>query len=330
MWGNKSGWLISVAIAAMMGLILYVVVRPPVPTPPTGAAVVAIAQKPFALPASPVSVVAAGTEDCDAGTLYREAINKYLNDPHPYERFGGRGGVTKVKREEMPAIEDVVKATHCGKKFTLFTAKPGELVNYDNDEPGLHAINEVGNIICTISRVNFINKDYDEARKLSEAAFQLGARLQEERLTWAELADGLGLMQTAATNLKDIAQEQGDRERRDTVEEFMRSEGQYQVKLIEAYKIIGAIDEGFAGAYAGDIFAVAGNPQADRMWRVEAYKHIGHYKYNSRSKGDQLTAKKTLALSALDPSLDPAVKAAAIAAHDLTLEKHNMVGGSVQ
>jgi hypothetical protein len=330
MWGNLIGWIISAAIALAMGFLLYVIVRPPAPTPPTGEAVVAIAQKQIALPVSPVSVVAAGTEDCDAGTLYREAIKKYLADPIPYERFSGPSGATKVKREEMAAIEDVVKATHCGKKFTLFSSKPGELVNYDNNHPSLHAINEVGNILCTLGRLDYINKNYDEAKKLCEAAFQLGTRLQGERVSWAELADGLGIMQSAAKNLKDIAEEQGDRERRDTVRDFMVAEGQYQLKLIEAYKIIGAIDEVYAGKYAGDIFSIAKNSQADPMFRVEAFKHIGHYKYNARSKGDQLAAKKILTASAMDPALDPIVKTAAVAAHDLTPEQHNMVGGSVE
>ncbi|MDB5173132.1 MAG: hypothetical protein JWN51_1905 [Phycisphaerales bacterium] len=330
MWGNRNGWLISVAIVAVMGFLLYVVARPPAPTPPSGAAVISVAQKPIALPVSPASVLAPGTEDCDAATLYREAIKKYESDPRPYERFHGRGGVQKVTREEMPAIEDVVKATHCGKKFSLFAAKPGELVNYDNDEPSLYAINDIGNIACTVGRLNFLDKKYDDAKKLWEAAFALGVRLHGERVSWAEMADGHGLMQTAATNLRDLAQEQGDRERRDTVETFMSGEGQYQTKLTEAFKIIGAIDEGYAGPYAGDIFAIAGNPKADPMWRVEAFKHIGHYKYNARSKGDQLTAKKVLATAGMDPSLDPSVKTAALAAHDLTPEKHNMVGGSTQ
>ena len=330
MWGNKSGWLISVAIAAAMGFILYVVARPPAPTPPTGAAVVSVAQKPITLPVSPASVLAPGTEDCDAGALYRQAIQKYLNDPHPYERFNNRGGATKVKREEMPAIEDVVKATNCGKKFALFASKPGELVNYDNDEPSLFAIADVGDIACTVGLLCKHDGKLDEAKKLWEAAFQLGERLYGERVSWKELEKGHALMQTAAKNLMDLAQDQGDRERRDTVENFMHAEGQYQIKLTDAYKIIGSPIEEYAGPYAGDIFAIAGNPQADRMWRVEAYKHIGHYKYNSKTKGDQLAAKKTLATVALDPPSDLAVKAAALAAHDLTIEKHNMVGGGMQ
>ncbi|MDB5300211.1 MAG: hypothetical protein JWO87_1874, partial [Phycisphaerales bacterium] len=40
--------------------------------------------------------------------------------------------------------------------------------------------------------------------------------------------------------------------------------------------------------------------------------------------------KKVLATAGMDPSLDPSVKTAALAAHDLTPEKHNMVGGSTQ
>jgi hypothetical protein len=63
------------------------------------------------------------------------------------------------------------------------------------------------------------------------------------------------------------------------------------------------------------------------MFRVEALKHVGHYVYNSRNKGDQLAAHKVLARM-IDDKKIPAVQAAANAAHDLTLAKHNMVGGS--
>src|SRR5262249_15836739 len=134
----------------------------------------------------------------------------------------------------------------------------------------------------------------DQAVKLWEAVFIMGEHLYEERVCWAELISGHAYMQTGARNLAKFYRAKTDVTRAEAIQNFIDEETTYQNKMVEAFKIIGAIDEGYAGRYAGDVFKIARNPEADPMFRVEALKHIGHYRYNANSAGDQLQVRKTL------------------------------------
>jgi hypothetical protein len=60
------------------------------------------------------------------------------------------------------------------------------------------------------------------------------------------------------------------------------------------------------------------------MWRVEAILKLGRYRFNAGRIGDQRNAIKTIKdLLTHDP--DPVIRAAAQAAHDLTLEQYRMM-----
>ena len=102
--------------------------------------------------------------------------------------------------------------------------------------------------------------------------------------------------------------------------------------MVKAFTLIGGVDENSVGQYAGDIFAIAaakpGTPYAaaDSMWRVEAIKHVGKYRFNALTNGDQLAARKVLSKMATDSTLSGPVKAAATAAHELTEEKYHAFG----
>ena len=85
MWGNKQGWIISACIAVAMGALLYVAATPPGTTPPTGTLTLAL--KPADLPVNPTTVLTPGTQDEDAGDLYRQAIEDYLNHRDQYEAW---------------------------------------------------------------------------------------------------------------------------------------------------------------------------------------------------------------------------------------------------
>ncbi|HWE02588.1 MAG TPA: hypothetical protein VG326_09285 [Tepidisphaeraceae bacterium] len=335
MFGNTTGWIISAVVGLLMTILLSMVVLPPTPTPPTYAAVFNVVQKPLAIPIDPSTVVPRGTEEGNAGALYRKAIADYELNPTPYDTF--QEHIMKIDVKSLTAINYVLKARDC-KTGSLFVAKPSDLINYDNAEPGLDAIDTVGKLCCTVGKL-YINEKYNpktrpqEALKLWEAAFVLGQHLYEERLTWDELGRGLGLMQTAAIDLQlyytDIAK---DPSKADGIQSFMNAEADYQGKLIAAVQLIEGVEESKVGQYAGDIFAIAAAKpgaaygSADPMWRVEAIKHVGKYRFNAQTNGDQLAARKVLSKMVEDPTLSPPVKAAATAAHDLTIEKYHAFG----
>ena len=220
MFGNTTGWICSAIIAAVMAGLLYYVAVPPKPSEPTGAAAFKIAHGRITLPVSPTTVVPAGTDNCDAGTLYRKAIDGYQAHVKLYDRFESKA--MSVSMEQLPELQDIIDATHC-KNFSLFARRPKELVNYDNEEPALHAIEVVGNDAVRMGMLLVLpqqNKP-EEARKLLEGAFELGARLYEERVTFRELAVGHGLMQSAAPYLRNLAKDEKNTARAKQIQNFM-------------------------------------------------------------------------------------------------------------
>ncbi len=327
MWGNTTGWLISAALGALMSWLLYVVAMPPSPTAPTNAAIMMVAQKKVTLPVPADTVAKPGNGDGDAGSFYRKAIDDYQLTRRTYENFKTRP--TSVPVKDLTALDDILKARDC-QNCNLFLSKPSDIINYESDQPALDALFDVGNICCTLGKL-YTNEKFnkktqpDKARQLWEAAFILGVNMYNERLTWAELVDGHGLMAAAGENLRKYYTDiKKDPARADAIQAFLDAESSYQQKLNDAFKIIGGVDEGFSGPYAGDIFAIANNEAADRMWRVEAIKHIGRYRFNSATMGDQLTSRKVVTKLLDDPN--PVIKAAANAAHDLTVEKYHTFG----
>ena len=59
------------------------------------------------------------------------------------------------------------------------------------------------------------------------------------------------------------------------------------------------------------------------MWRTSAILAIGRMRYNTPRRGDQLAAPRELKAWTTDP--DPAVRAAANAASNLTLQQYRML-----
>jgi hypothetical protein len=334
MWGNLTGWIASLAVAAVLGGLLFYVAAPPSPTEPTNSKKLAVATKEIVLPISPDVVVTPGTKSCDAGEKYRKAIKDYQLTSDTYERFN-KGGQMKIKEKDLSAIGDILAARDC-KECNLFRTDPTKLVNYENTEPPVEALQDAGNIACTFGKL-YTNEKYNpkldpaKAFKLWEAAFVLGRHLYEERVAWSELVAGHGLMQTAGIDLHEYYltyAKPPDKAKAAKIQEFLDAEGSYALKLTEAFQIVGTIDENYGGKYAGDIFQIARSATADPMFRVEAIKHIGHYRFNAQTMGDQMGARKVLRKLVDDANLPANVKAAANAAHDLTIEKHRMVGGA--
>lgn len=70
--------------------------------------------------------------------------------------------------------------------------------------------------------------------------------------------------------------------------------------------------------YPGDMFALA-DRASEVMWRVEAILALGRLKYSAERYGDQQGALAVVA--GLSGSGDPRIRAAAIAARDLTVEQ---------
>lgn len=330
MYGNPLGWLISAGLAALSSYLIFLLAGAPSTTAPSNAAALAVAKKEISLPVRPEMVCALGTKDGDAGPLYRKAIVDFDHSERIIAKFNDDR--MSVKANQLPFIDALMKARDC-KTCKLFVTSPGDVVNYDNVHPMIESLLSAGRLCVTVGMVEAtpaMNKASDATRRF-EAAFILGMRLYEERLAWDEMVKAHDLMQTAASQLKKIYTGKADSNSQThlaAIDSFMSEEFNLESKLVEAQKIIGSTEESYAAPYAGDIFEIAQSDQADPMFRVEAIKHIGNYRYNCKSYGDQKKADRVLAKLDQQANLPLGVKEAVKRAIALTKDEHNKIGGA--
>jgi hypothetical protein len=90
-------------------------------------------------------------------------------------------------------------------------------------------------------------------------------------------------------------------------------------------RVVRSIDPKVVGTHAGDVFELAKRSK-ERMWRAEAILALGRLRFfagDGATASDQREATRLVTeLAESDP--DPIIRAAAIAARDLTAAKHRM------
>jgi hypothetical protein len=270
-----------------------------------------------ALPDDPRKIVpAAMGEPCDAGDLYRQAIDEYEANTRQYDKYFRTPRTAQA--EKPKAVDLLLQASRCS-GMTLFSRTPSEVLNYSPDTPAVEAIEKVGRMANQLGLLYRLDKKPAEARRHFEAMFVLGYHLYTERLAWSEFAAGVNLMADAARGLAKVATDEGDGGRATALEQFATSADAYKLKQFELYKVVSTIDSGLVGRHGGDIFALArGSPEP--MWRGEAILALGRMKYNTPNRGDQLAAARELQRWSTDPH--PAIRAAASAASGLTLAQY--------
>ena len=330
MFGNQRGWIFSGVIAVAIGALLVLAIRPHGITPPTGT--LTIAMKPATIPADPSTVLPAPTKECDAGDQYRKAIADYTSDQDKYDHW--RQKVLEARNASPPAVQLLVDAGDCG-KMTLFSKTPQELIGYE-DRPALDALNQVGSLCGSIALVyaaesNTAAENHEDAKakesaeqaeRYAKAAFNLGRHMYEERIIFDEWMDGITLMESSAQVIERVEK---DATRRDAIKDFVvASEDFRRDKVKRLWEIVSGVGEEDTATYAGDIFEIARH-SPDRMWRVEGILKLGRFKYHSATKGNEVGARRELAVMAADASADPVVHTAATAANDMTVEQFRMM-----
>lgn len=323
MWGNVQGWVISGIMLLATGAMLYVLAMPAQESQALG--LVKGAYQPIALPTDPSTLsIPSGTDDCNAGELYRQAIELYLQNPKPYE-----AGATP-QSPGLPGVKLILQAAGCS-RMHLFDVNVRQVVNYDDHKPWVDAISSLGQAV-TNAGLELRDDDPPSAMKYYHAALLLGERLYEERVAWPELNQGLSIMSAAAEGLAGLARKAGDTSRAKELDGFARQISDYQNQLqLEIASPLGNPVESYSSKFAGDIFAVARNPNAPPVWRIEAILHLGRYRWNVRPEraADQHWAPrelKTLETSPDPRNNEPAVRTAIQAALNLTLEQQQKTG----
>lgn len=318
MFGNLQGWIISaVMLLATVGM-LVIMAQPPKESAWRNA--VPLAFKPIGLPVPAETVQPLPTGDCNAAEFYKDAIARYLDDPKPYHE------AARTDISSLPAVEQIVKGANCS-RMHLFDTDFAQAVGYGK-KPWIEAVAALGQA-TNDAGLRLRGSHPDEALKYYQAAFEFGRKLFEERVTWDEASKGLSIMTASAEAMTKLADMKKDGARVDQLQKFAQQVNQYHTDLQDKVASpLGNPIESYGAQYAGDVFAVAKNPSLERAWRIEAILHLGHYRWNvaDGNKGDQIWAPREL--DALDKGAsDPAVKAAAQAAQNLTLDQQRLTAG---
>ena len=319
MWGNLRGWIIAAIMLLGTIGILYALTVARGESSARG--LVPLAFKPIALPTDPGVILAAGTRDCDAGELYRRAIDEYLKTPNLYENAA-------LDASPRHAVDLIVEAADCS-HMHLFGLNPRQLINYDNRHEWIESLSALAHTTDDVGLRLRDNKPR-EARKYYEASLRLGQNLYNERITWPELTNALSILSESSRALAKLADLEHDTVRKESLTRFSGEVDDYHNTLQEQVASpLGNPVESFASTYAGDIFAVAKSSQADRLWRVEAILHIGRYRWNVADghQGDQTWAPRELRKLQADP--DPIIHLAVQQAQDLTVEQQRATGGGL-
>src|SRR5687768_15130341 len=317
MLGNLRGWMISLAIACFFGLVIYTQGRPGTVSESTGKLVKLTAAT--KLPADPKPLVADGTHDCNAGDLYRQAIEDYTAKKAEYERvLRVQGPPFREAAQQLKGVQMVLDAAKCA-KMDLYASNPKDVTNYERSRPGLEALQTIGQIVNRLA-ASMAKEDAKRANEYAEALFLLGRRLYEERVVFQEYTVGVDLMANAANTMakQTLAADEARAEQMAAfVKDVQNYTGEHFTELWT--KISGLEEPGKMLPMPGDIFDVATNPNVDPMWRAEAALKLGRMRWMKSVKGaDQRGANHTLRLLAEDPSAPPGVRAAAAAGRDLT------------
>ena len=170
MWGNLQGWLISaVMLLAAVGMLVFIAM-PEGESSPAG--LVPLAYKPIALPVSADTVRPTGTNGCDAGDSYREAIELYLQSPAVYS------DAARVQVLRLPAVSKIKEAVDCA-GMHLFDKDPKQFINYNPRNAWIDALMALGQATNDVG-LQFRDSDPKTAKEYYEAAFMLGRNLFQE------------------------------------------------------------------------------------------------------------------------------------------------------
>jgi tetratricopeptide (TPR) repeat protein len=316
MFGNRLGWGISAAIFGLFFFVGYLIVMAGVTSGPTAFALRdPTLNAPVALPVVPQTIVRADQPGV-AGPLYRKAIDDYLANEAAYEKNIRDNNPDLAAL--LPGQQALIDATHLA-QMDLFATRPEAAISYTTDLPELDALGKVAQSLLMLALRNEKANNTERAIRYYDAVFALGAKLVDERISYAEVSMGLGQMATAAIRLEKI-----DPRRAEQIKAFREGYETYSPKLLEVQKKINSMDPKVSYAHAGDVYHIAINSKYDRLWRVESILKLGRYRFNARRPGDQRRALPTLRRYLKDR--DPAIRHAAKLAYDLTEIEYRKLG----
>jgi len=350
MFGNRLGWGVAAVLAiGVFGLVYLLGSLNTISQPSRGVVAgrgpggkpVALdllqnpqLLEPIVLPFRPVDIVPEMTQAEDAGPLYREAIAIYKANKYDYDLTlimkGGKPRYTDL--EKFPALEPLIKARYMT-RMTLYKGSPGDVINLKSEPENLKALNELGTLAHKLGF--YIKGDPGKgelAKQLAEAAFSLGVKMAEERLRYTEWTWGAAMLRDSALALGSI-----DPSRNPAATKLNQDMRELISKKTDPlWHVIGSVDQSVIGLTAGDVFYIVKNSK-EPLWRIEGLLKLGRYKYNAggdpnnanvpTARGaDMRQAKAWVKRIRNTATEDPAIRAAAAVADDMTYDDYQRIG----
>ncbi|MBC7782655.1 MAG: hypothetical protein H7144_02355 [Burkholderiales bacterium] len=326
MWGNLYGWMIALALCVLMSVGLWQLHAAGQASAPT-----AFGTNPAALlPLSadmPTNTVVQMTSPGDAGDLYRKAIADLKVNAYLYDNARVDGN--EAPATQLDGVKAVLAATPLAKATLLAAAAEQNIGYFDSAiSPDLAAIEKVGTVVEQLGLIYYGNMANSEAKQYFAAEFALGAKLFDERVSYAEAEKGIGFMRAAVRMLMEIAKTEKNAARQAELAAFDAKLGESFDRIRAVWTIIYSVDQRVIARHAGDIFLFSTPAQQERMWRVESILKLGRFKYNVGG-ADARVANHTRAAERLaeleKTETDPVIRAAVKAAQGLTLEQFRRI-----
>jgi len=269
---------------------------------------------PLTLSVSPNTVLPA-RDSSDGTSKYAAALAALDRDRERYVDFSRRGTANDAKR--LIALGHLVDAA-AHERAAIFDSDPARVISFESPNPAIDSLELLGKCAIRASLLQH-ESDPDGSRKLADAAFALGARSFEERLTLAQARAGISLMAQGAQLIAA-----NDPTRDAAARSFGESLKSLAVDQLDPLaRAIVTVDPGVLAQHSGDVLYIAQSP-GERLWRVEAILALGRLRFNAARVGDQREAARVIERLKNDP--DPAIRAAAAAAGGLTTEQYRMLG----
>jgi hypothetical protein len=319
MWGNLLGWCISAGMVVATAIGLFALSRSLNQiSPPTAFSNSSGAGNAIELPDGIDDLITKDSGPADPLSLYLKAISQYNDSPAVFDDFAQSG-----RRDELLMTQstlDLLVQASGNLPAAIFIDTPQAIVKYGSNTPldGLRVLGECLNRSALFAKLS----DKNKSRAEFDASFSLGARLARERITYAELTDGLGLMSGASIELADLEKTAHHDDRAEAYNNFAKSLTDFTTqKLTPIETVLSSVDPNIIEQNAGDIFWIAMNSKS-KMWKTEAILSMGRLKWHAPTVGDNRGATRLLNEWSQSES-DPILKCAATTALDLTQEDYD-------
>jgi hypothetical protein len=134
----------------------------------------------------------------------------------------------------------------------------------------------------------------------------------------------MGLIGTSLNKLAAVATMEKDPALQKKLEDFVTHYRQFdQARIKPVERIVTSIDPVVSSQHAGDVLVLAQN-EREKLWQLEGILRLGRYKYDAPLAGDHLAGNRLI--RQFCQSSDPAIRCAAIAARDLSVEQFRQLG----